>query len=81
MMIDRCGKMFCLAGFGGNVPEIIKTTQEADVVLVIDGCPVDCVKKALDRAVIIKFMHFEVTKRVTRLLIEIQFARSPNIEK
>lgn len=45
MMKDGCGKMFCLAGIGGDVEGIIKTTQDADKILAIDGCPVDCAKK------------------------------------
>ena len=45
MMNDGCGKMFCLAGIGGDVEGIIKTTRDTDKILAIDGCPVDCVKK------------------------------------
>ena len=61
MMKDGCGKMFCLAGVGGNVPGILKTTQDADVRLVIDGCPVDCAKKTMDEAGITDYVHFRVT--------------------
>lgn len=61
MMNDGCGKMFCLAGIGGNVPGILKTTEDADVILAIDGCPVDCAKKSLERAGIQNFKHMQVT--------------------
>ncbi|MBN2417113.1 putative zinc-binding protein [bacterium] len=61
MMADKCGKLFCLAGIGGDVEAIIKTTREADTILVIDGCPVDCAKKTLDRAGITGYRHFQVT--------------------
>lgn len=61
MMADKCGKMFCLAGIGGDVEGILKTTREADSILVIDGCPVDCAKKTLDRAGFSDYSHFRVT--------------------
>ena len=37
MMKDGCGKMFCLAGIGGDVEGILKTTRDADKILAIDG--------------------------------------------
>lgn len=61
MMADGCGKMFCLAGIGGKVPGILKTTKEADAILAIDGCPVDCTKKSLEASGISNFIHFQVT--------------------
>ena len=61
MMADGCGKMFCLAGIGGKVPGILKTTEDADGILAIDGCPVDCTKKSLEAAGITNFQHFQVT--------------------
>ncbi|NQT26828.1 zinc-binding protein [candidate division KSB1 bacterium] len=61
MMADGCGKMFCLAGIGGKVPSILKTTKDADAILAIDGCPVDCAKKSLERVGITNFAHFQVT--------------------
>ena len=43
------GKMYCLAGIGGNVSGIIETTKSAEKILAIDGCPVSCTKKLLER--------------------------------
>jgi uncharacterized metal-binding protein len=50
--LDRDGvaQMYCLAGIGGDVSGIVKTTEAADAVLVIDGCSVNCGKKTLQRA-------------------------------
>ncbi|MBN2103258.1 hypothetical protein JW835_04370 [bacterium] len=45
MMADGCGKMFYPAGIGGQVTGILTTIKDADVILVIDGCPVYCAKK------------------------------------
>lgn len=58
---DGAGKMYCLAGIGGQVPGIIKTTQEAEKILAIDGCPLDCTKLCLEEAGIAEFEHMKVT--------------------
>ncbi|MEM0448196.1 MAG: putative zinc-binding protein [Methanomassiliicoccales archaeon] len=42
------GKLACLAGVGGHVPVMVRTAQEAEVVVCIDGCGVACAKRALE---------------------------------
>jgi uncharacterized metal-binding protein len=44
------GKMFCLAGIGGQVSGIVKTTEAASSILAIDGCALECAKKSLEIA-------------------------------
>jgi uncharacterized metal-binding protein len=56
MTRDGSGKMFCLAGVGGRVSGIMKTTQAAEAILAIDGCPLNCVKHCLEQA---GFSEFE----------------------
>ncbi len=63
---DGAGKMYCLAGIGGRVSGILKTTQEAKKILAIDGCPLDCTKLSLEEA---GFTEFELMK-VTDLGLE-----------
>jgi uncharacterized metal-binding protein len=46
---EGVGKMYCLAGIGGNVSGIIETTKLAEKILAIDGCPVSCTKKLLEK--------------------------------
>lgn len=58
---EGAGKMYCLAGIGGGVPGILKTTQEAERILAIDGCPVDCVKLNLENMGFREFEHIRVT--------------------
>jgi len=36
------GDMYCLAGIGGGISGVVKTTEEADELAAIDGCPVGC---------------------------------------
>jgi uncharacterized metal-binding protein len=57
---DGHGKMFCLAGIGGRVPGIMKTTEAADRILAIDGCPLNCVKACLEQAGFAKFAHLQL---------------------
>lgn len=58
---NGAGKMFCLAGIGGNVNGIVESTKAANKILVIDGCSVDCAKKTLERAGINSFNHLRIT--------------------
>jgi uncharacterized metal-binding protein len=47
---EGAGKMFCLAGVGGQVQGIVKSTEAAQSILVIDGCPLDCAKNTMQQA-------------------------------
>ncbi len=58
---DGLGKMYCLAGVGGHVPGIIKTTESAECIVAIDGCPLDCAKKSLEQAGIQTFTWVRLT--------------------
>jgi len=57
---EASGKMFCLAGIGGRVDGIMKTTESAGKVLAIDGCPLDCAKNSLERAGFIRYEHLQL---------------------
>jgi uncharacterized metal-binding protein len=61
MSEDGIGKVYCLAGIGGQVSGIVESTKAADKILVIDGCPLDCAKKMLEHAGFKKFKHLRVT--------------------
>ena len=57
---DGAGRMFCTAGLGGRISGILKTTEAAEGVLAIDGCPLDCVKSSLEQAGFTAFKHLQV---------------------
>ncbi len=61
LTVDGVGKMYCLAGIGGHVPGILKTTEEAEKILAIDGCLLDCTKLSLEEAGFTEFEHMKVT--------------------
>ncbi len=61
LTVDGAGKMYCLAGIGGRVQGILKTTEEAEKILAIDGCPLDCTKLSLEEVGFAEFEHIKVT--------------------
>jgi uncharacterized metal-binding protein len=58
---DNAGRMWCLAGIGAGLGNFIEATKTAPRVLVIDGCPVDCGKKMMEKSGITRFAHLRVT--------------------
>jgi len=56
------GQMYCLAGIGGDVSAIVKTTEAAADLVAIDGCPVSCAAATLKRAGFDRFEHVVVTE-------------------
>jgi uncharacterized metal-binding protein len=61
LMFAGEGTMFCLAGLGAGIQGMIQTAKDADVNLVIDGCPMDCARKVFDQAGIKNYKYFKVT--------------------
>jgi uncharacterized metal-binding protein len=61
LMFSGCGTMFCLAGLGAGIPGMIQTAKDADVNLVIDGCPMDCAKKVFEKAGVTNYAYVKVT--------------------
>jgi uncharacterized metal-binding protein len=61
MMKDGVGQMFCLAGVGGKVEPIMQKTKSASMILAIDGCGLDCVKKTMEQGGFSQFVHMRVT--------------------
>ncbi|MFZ2145622.1 MAG: putative zinc-binding protein [Sedimentisphaerales bacterium] len=57
---DGVGKMFCLAGIGGRIEQIMQKTSSASKILAIDGCGLDCVKNSLEQAGFADFQHLRV---------------------
>jgi uncharacterized metal-binding protein len=61
MSKEGIGAMFCMAGIGGQVELIMQKTKSASMILAIDGCNLNCVKKSLELAGFTKFEHLRVT--------------------
>jgi uncharacterized metal-binding protein len=60
---EGVGKMYCLTGIGAGLSGFIEPAKAAAKVLAIDGCPVDCAKKLLEKNGITGFEWFRVTDK------------------
>ena len=49
LMSEGLGTMFCLAGLGAGIENMIQQARDADLNVVIDGCPMDCARKIFDK--------------------------------
>ncbi len=54
------GRMYCLAGVGGRVPDILANVRTAQKVLAIDGCPTECARETLLQAGLSGFEHLQL---------------------
>jgi uncharacterized metal-binding protein len=57
---NKIRKMNCLAAVAADVKPTIEAFKEANLLL-IDGCPVDCGKKILDKAGIENYKYLRMT--------------------
>ncbi|MHC4717663.1 MAG: putative zinc-binding protein [Planctomycetota bacterium] len=62
LMGEGCGTMFCLAGLGAGIEEMIQTARGADLNIVIDGCPIDCARKTFDNIGLTNYVQIKVTE-------------------
>jgi len=53
-------KMYCLAGIGGDVSGIVESAKSAAKILVIDGCPVECARKTLQKRGFENIIHIQL---------------------
>lgn len=51
LRLDRLGiaEMSCIAGLGGDVPQLVRKAQSGRPLLAIDGCPLQCVRRTFAR--------------------------------
>jgi len=60
------GKMFCLAGIGGQLSGFVQSARDVDNLLVIDGCQVGCAKAVTDLG--LKKIKISISNRKILLL-------------
>lgn len=56
------GKMYCLAGVGGRVNNIMRNVEAAERLVVIDGCPTGCARQVMLEAGFNQFEYFELSR-------------------
>lgn len=64
LKLDRNGiaEMSCIAGVGGGVECLVKKGQSADVIIGIDGCPLQCVAACLRRQGLKSNYHYDLSR-------------------
>jgi uncharacterized metal-binding protein len=63
LTLEGKGKMSCLAQVGAGNEKVIANAKCAGTVVAIDGCPLDCVAKILEKAGISGFKHLRLTEQ------------------
>lgn len=61
LMFEGRGSMWCLAGLGAGIPNMIQQAKDVDLNVVIDGCPMDCAKKIFDKVGVMNYVQVRVT--------------------
>ena len=62
---------FCLAGVGAHIKGMVKSGKEADLMVAIDGCPVQCAAKTLQ--------HAEIEPAIQIVVTELGIEKSPDL--
>ena len=65
------GGFFCLAGVGAHIKGMVKSGKDADLIVAIDGCPVQCAAKTLQ--------HAEIEPAVQIIVTELGIDKSQDI--
>ncbi len=59
---EGAAQMSCLAGIGGRVKSLVMKAENAERILVVDGCPLNCAAHTLKLAGFKNFEHLELHK-------------------
>ena len=68
---EKVGGFFCLAGVGAHIKNMVKAGKEADLVVAIDGCPVQCAAKTMQ--------HAEIEPAIQVIVTELGIEKSHDI--
>lgn len=62
--LDRLGggEMSCIAGVGGDVKPLVRTARSGRPILALDGCPLHCAARILQRHGIRPNWHFDLSQ-------------------
>jgi uncharacterized metal-binding protein len=67
----KVGGFFCLAGVGAHIKGMVESGKEADLMVSIDGCPVQCAAKTLQ--------HAEIEPAIQVIVTELGIEKSHDI--
>lgn len=58
---ENFGKMFCLAGIGGQLSGFVQSAKDTDTMVAIDGCELGCAKAILKQAGVLLTNYLVIT--------------------
>ena len=59
---DQVAEMSCIAGVGGGVGPLVDTATSDRMIVVIDGCPLECAKTCLAEHDVSPDQHYDLSK-------------------
>ncbi len=59
---EKVAGFFCLAGIGAHIKGMVKSGKEADLIISIDGCPMQCAAKTMQHTEIEPAIQVIVTE-------------------
>jgi len=68
---EKVAGFFCLAGVGAHINGMVESGKEADLMISIDGCPVQCAAKTLQ--------HAEIEPAIQLIVTELGIEKSHDI--
>ena len=62
LQMDRRGvaEMSCIAGVGGDVPQLVRLAKSGRPIIALDGCPLVCVRSRLARHGLAPERHYQL---------------------
>lgn len=58
----RLGDMSCIAGVGGGVKPLVRTARSGRPIVALDGCPLHCAARILEREGIRAELHYDLSR-------------------
>ena len=60
---NEVAEMSCIAGVGGGVAPLVDTATSGRPIVAIDGCPLECTKRCLDRHDVTPDLHYMLAEK------------------
>ena len=68
---EKVAGFFCLAGIGAHIKGMVRSGKEADLIISIDGCPVQCAAKTMQ--------YVEIEPAIQVIVTELGIEKSHDI--
>lgn len=73
----RVAEMSCIAGIGAGIQSFIHQARQADVMIAIDGCPLECARQCLEQKNLRRpDLHYELSKFGVRKALHEDFDKA-----